>query len=274
MESNKLEKANNELVNEVINPWSERGIANVKKCFAPSLTNEEFKIFIGLGKSLGANPFTREIWAVKYGSGSASIFCGRDFYRRKAQEQPDYDGHIVNAIYENDSFQIKGGEPEHIVNSFKNRGNLIGSFCSVYKKGIRVPYFVTVRLDEYNKGQSNWKTMPETMIKKVSEAQALRGAYQGIFRGTYDESEKDVIEASSETLPESHEKDYAFNLIRTSAYDEYQKDEFIQELEDESLTYNRLNEIVNNLKMNQLSKMDGNYNQGDINKQIDLKDGD
>jgi len=27
------------------------------------------------------------------------------------------------------------------------------------------------------------------MIKKVAEAQALRGAYQGIFEGTYDESE-------------------------------------------------------------------------------------
>ena len=28
------------------------------------------------------------------------------------------------------------------------------------------------------------------MIKKVAEAQALRGAFQGVFKGTYDESEQ------------------------------------------------------------------------------------
>jgi phage recombination protein Bet len=186
---------------EIINPWLKLEV--VKSCFAPSLSPDEFKIFVGLGKSIGANPFTREIWAVKYGGSAAQIFCGRDFYRRKAQEQPDYNGHIVNSVYENDGFSIKNGQPEHIVNSFKDRGVLVGAFCTVYKKTQQMPFFVMVKLDEYNKGQSNWKPMPDTMIKKVAEAQALRGAYQGIFRGTYDESEifeAKVINQESEEL--------------------------------------------------------------------------
>lgn len=186
----------------VNDPWQKADV--VKKIFAPKLTNDEFMIFYGMGKSLGANPFTREIWAVKYNENQPpQIFCGRDFYRRTAQEQQNYDGHIVNAVYESDGFTIKNGQPEHIVNSFKDRGNLVGAFCAVYKKGEKVPFFVTVRLDEYDKKQSNWKTMPETMIKKVAEAQALRGAYQGIFKGTYDESEQfdpKAINAESEEL--------------------------------------------------------------------------
>lgn len=44
----------------------------VRKQFAPTLSTTEFDFFVGLGKSLNANPFTREIWAVKYGTSPAS----------------------------------------------------------------------------------------------------------------------------------------------------------------------------------------------------------
>lgn len=169
----------------------------IKKIFAPDLTDAEFKAFIGLGMSLKANPFTREIWAVKYNEKDpAQIFLGRDFSRRVAQEQSDYDGHIVNAIYENDGFSITNGIPEHKVESFKDRGKLIGAFCCLYKKDKRIPTFVTVKLEEYIQHKKDgsvtkfWKKMPETMIKKVAEAQCTRSAYQGVFGGTYDESEQ------------------------------------------------------------------------------------
>lgn len=223
----------NEIQELNINPWSKLPI--VKKCFAPTLTDDEFKIFIGLGMSLGANPFTREIWAVKYGTQAAAIFLGRDFYRRKAQEQSDYNGHIVNAVYESDGFSIKNGQPEHVVNSFKDRGNLIGAFCAVYKKGQTVPFFVTVRLDEYLKkksdgeAMSNWKTMPETMIKKVAEAQALRGAYQGIFRGTYDESELYDTQAIDMDKEELKQKRAELTELLASCQDE----ELIKEVADD-----------------------------------------
>lgn len=248
------------------NPWTVKGVETIKKCFAPTLSSEEFKVFLGLGKSLNANPFTREIWAVKYGNQAAAIFCGRDFYRRKAQEQEDYDGHIVNAIYENDTFSIENGEPKHVVNSFKDRGVLVGSFCSVYRKNTRVPYFVTIQLKEYNTGKSNWAKMPDTMIKKVAEAQALRGAYQGVFKGTYDESESGVIESSVEEMPTIEQKDYAYNLLRTSAFDDDQKNSVDEEL-SRDISLNRLNEIIANLKMNQSDPQ--NMNMKEVNRQID-----
>ena len=167
--------------------WNQADL--IRKQFAPTLTESEFIMFVGLGKALGANPFTREIWAVKYRQDQpASIFCGRDFYRRKAQEQPDYDGHMVEAVYAKDQFEMLDGEPHHKFN-MKERGALIGAYCIVRRKRVKQPYVVSVRLSEYNKGFSSWNTMPETMIKKVAEAQGLRGAFQGVFAGTYDESE-------------------------------------------------------------------------------------
>ena len=160
----------------------------VRKQFAKDLTDIEFKFFVGLGKSLGANPFTREIWAVKYGTSPASIFLGRDFYRKKAQEQPDYDGHYAEAVYSNDEFSVENGLVKH---KFKlvDRGSLIAAYSIVKRKGISQSFYVLVNLSEYNLNQSLWKTKPESQLKKVAESQALRGAYQGIFEGTYDESE-------------------------------------------------------------------------------------
>lgn len=176
--------------------WDKDSYTKIRKMFAPELTNQEFGMFVGLGKSLGANPFLREIWAVKYGNSEAQIFLGRDFYRRKAQEQGEYRGHQVDAIYSNDTFKMVGGKPEHSYN-LTDRGDIIGSYAVVYRSD-NEPFFLTVRFDEYTTGKALWKQKPETMIKKVAEAQALRGAFQGVFAGTYDQSEEWVDEEVNE----------------------------------------------------------------------------
>ena len=172
----------------------------VKALFAPSLNKDEFSFFMGLGIELKANPFTREIWAVKYGTAAASIFCGRDFYRRKAQELEEYDGHCVDSVYSNDTFSVEDGKPKHTY-SLSDRGVLLGAYSFVKNKTTSQPYYVFVKLSEYDKKQSNWKNMPDTMIKKVAEAQGLRGAFQGTFKGTYDESEQSAIEVSCDHEP-------------------------------------------------------------------------
>jgi len=177
---------------EIEKVWDKDSYNKIRKMFAPQLTNQEFGMFVGLGKSLGANPFLREIWAVKYGNSEAQIFLGRDFYRRKAQEQTEYKGHQVDAIYSNDEFKMSGGNPEHSY-SLQDRGNLIGAYAIVHRSD-NEPFFLTVKFEEYSTGKALWKSKPETMIKKVAEAQALRGAFQGVFAGTYDQSEEWVDE--------------------------------------------------------------------------------
>ena len=170
--------------------WEDsKALIEIKKLFAPKLSEAEFAAFIGLGKASGLNPYLKEIWSVKYtDSTPAQIFIARDGYRKAAQKNPDYDYHQADAVFENDNYKVRNGEIEHEY-KLKDRGRLIGAYCSVKRHSSSRPMHVFVDLSEYNTNQSVWKTKPATMIKKVAEAQALRQAFQEQFGATYSEDE-------------------------------------------------------------------------------------
>ena len=194
-----------------ISLWEgDKNLQEIKKLFAPTLTDLEFQFFVGLGKASGLNPFTREIWAVKYGkdkSGKdtpAQVFIGRDGYRKAAQSHPDYDYHLADAVYENDEFEMVNGALSHKYKLTK-RGKLIGAYCIAKRHKSSKPHYVFVELDEYSTGQSLWAEpvwkdnsyggkyksggKPATMIKKVAESQCLRACFQDLLGGTYGEEE-------------------------------------------------------------------------------------
>ena len=181
--------------------WSENKLTDIKKLFANNLNDNEFETFVWIWKATGLNPFLREIWAVKYWNNPANIFIWRDWYRKSAQANKEYDYHLVDAVYENDNFSVKNWEVEHIYN-FKNRWALIWAYCLVKRRNSSKAMFTFVELSEYDTKQSVWKTKPATMIKKVAEAQGLRWAFQELFAWTYEESEevdeKKIIEISEE----------------------------------------------------------------------------
>lgn len=196
----------------------------IRTLYCPTLNENEFKIFLGIGKATGLNPFLREMWAVKYGTnGTASIFIGRDGYRKAAQIHREYDYHQVDAVYEKDDFKIDDGIIQHSYN-VADRGVLIGAYCSVKRKSSSKPIFNFVELKEYYLGNKDkngkikmkwskydkkqveaketlWDTKPATMIKKVAEAQALRMAFQDMFAGTYSEGEAWKEEEVSIKIP-------------------------------------------------------------------------
>lgn len=153
------------------------------------LTDLEFKHLVNIGRKTQLNPYLREIWAVKYSPNSpAQIFIGRDGYRLGAQRQPEYEYHQVESVYSNDQFEIVNGDINHRL-GFGDRGELLGAYCIVKRKSSSKPTYVTVTLKEYGLNQGLWKTKPETMIKKVAEAQALRQSFQSLFGGTYSDAE-------------------------------------------------------------------------------------
>jgi len=170
--------------------WTDESkLIEIKSLLAPKLTTNEFALLVNMGKATGLNPFLREIWAVKYDDKSpAQVFIGRDGYRKVAQSNPEYDYHVVESVYENDQFSRDNDEVKHSY-SLTNRGALVGAYCSVKRKNSSKACFVFVKLEEYSTGKALWSTKPETMIKKVAEAQGLRMAFQSLFAGTYDESE-------------------------------------------------------------------------------------
>ena len=164
-------------------------LKEIRVLFAPKLSDPEFKFFVGVGQVTGLNPFLREIWAIKYDAKApAQIFIGRDGYRKTAQKNRDYDYHQVDSVYSGDDFSVKNGEVDHSY-QLKDRGELLGAYCVVKKHSSSRPTYVFVELKEYDTGQSNWKKMKPTMIKKVAEAQCLRSSFPSDFGGTYDEAE-------------------------------------------------------------------------------------
>ena len=184
--------------------WQEQTkLAEVKKIYGKDLTDSEFSILVQIGQATHLNPFLREIWAVKYGTNPAQIFIGRDGYRKAAQANPDYDYHLVDAVYQNDDFKIEDGEVRHTY-SGKDRGALVGAYCVVKRKSSTKTMFNFVDIKEYTTGKSLWVGKPATMIKKVAEAQGLRMAFQHLFAGTYDEAE--AWEEPAKPLPQPKEE--------------------------------------------------------------------
>lgn len=180
-----------------IDVWG--NLEKIRGLFAPDLTKDEFMFFVGLGKSMNANPFKREIWAVKYDQKKAAqIFLSRDFYRKTAQNQESYDGHYPLSVYKNDTwdFDPLTGMPIHNFDVTTDRGELKGAYCLAWRKGIERPFFVYVKFDEVTKKQSTWLSQPVTQVEKVAEARCLRMTWQDIFGGTYSEAEQGIIEAN------------------------------------------------------------------------------
>ncbi len=174
-------------------------LEEVRKLFAPKLSDMEFKFFVGLGKASGLNPFAREIWCVKYQDNApAQVFIGRDGYRKAAQAHREYDYHQCDAVYENDKFQIINGEVRHSY-TLAGRGQLIGAYCVAKRHKSSRPIYVFADLKEYSTGKSLWNAQtgkPATMIKKVAESQCLRACFQDLLGGTYGEEEMNRSDSS------------------------------------------------------------------------------
>jgi len=175
--------------------WEEQNsLKEIKNIFGRGLSDGEFQSLVQLGKATGLNPFLKEIWAVKYGNNPAQIFIGRDGYRKSAQDDPEYDYHLVDAVYSNDDFVMSEGQVTHRY-KLADRGDLVGAYCVAKRKSAEKSMFIFVELSEYNTKKSLWAGKPATMIKKVAEAQCLRMAFQARFAGTYSEFEKWEIDA-------------------------------------------------------------------------------
>jgi len=180
-------------LNQSMIMWDDnKKLDEIRKLFAPTLTEMEFQFFVGLGKASGLNPFTREIWAIKYSKDQpAQVFIGRDGYRKAAQGHSEYDYHQSDAVYEKDEFSVLNGEVHHKY-TLSNRGQLIGAYCVAKRHKSSRPIYVFAQLSEYSTGKSLWNPTtgkPATMIKKVAESQCLRACFQDLLGGTYGEEE-------------------------------------------------------------------------------------
>ncbi|MCD8294910.1 MAG: phage recombination protein Bet [Clostridia bacterium] len=166
-----------------------------------NVTDQEIFMFMRTCQARGLDPFENgEVYLIKYdNSNPAQMVVGYHAYAKRADAFPDYRGYsagitVVRNLNGNAEVIQKEGQCV-----YKALGEtLIGGWCRVRrerKPGYIEESFVEVSLDEYSSGQSNWRTKPATMIRKVAVSQALRQAFPNDYEGLYTIDEMDASNA-------------------------------------------------------------------------------
>ncbi|MCT3112050.1 phage recombination protein Bet, partial [Lactococcus lactis subsp. cremoris] len=132
-------------------------------------SDAELVLLINLCKQNNMNPFMKEVYFIKYGNQPAQIVVSRDFYRKRAFQNPNFVGIEVGVIVLN-----KDGVLEHNEGTFKtHEQELVGAWARVHLKNTEIPVYVAVSYDEYvqmKDGHPNkmWTNKPCTMLGKVA----------------------------------------------------------------------------------------------------------
>ena len=163
------------------------------------ITDQEYKFFVELCKVRKLNPFTKEVYLIKYDEKQpAQIVVGKDAILKRAILNKNFNGRQQGIIV------IRNGEIKELNGTFKAKDDeLVGGWAKVYRKDWDHPVYITVSFDElkqekkvYENGKyvgkelnSQWATKGATMIEKVALVRALREAFVEDLGGMVDEAE-------------------------------------------------------------------------------------
>ena len=159
---------------------------DVRRTFCQNATDQEVQMFLALCATQRLNPFTKDAYLVKYGSGPASIITSRSAIQKRADSNPDFEGTELGVVVLTAQGEIVHRPGEAYYKSLGEQ--LLGGWARAYRKG-RKPYYSEVPMSEYSTGRNQWSKMPGTMITKVAEMHALRGAFPQDFQGMYSPEE-------------------------------------------------------------------------------------
>lgn len=169
----------------------EISIRDVQRWLHPTAPPGEILKLLMVCKQSQVNPLLGEAHLVNHGS-SWSVIIDKSGYLRRAQAHPMYGGLEGGIIVQPWDFakKVATGECREIDGAFLPPGHLVRGGWARVHRGDRphIPTYVTVSMDEYNKGQALWKSIPCTMIRKVAIVQALRESGL-IHSGWYDPAE-------------------------------------------------------------------------------------
>ena len=143
-------------------------IEEIKKYLCPTANDKEAQVFLQLCKSLGANPWLKDVHMIKYGNAPAQMVIGIGYYLKAAQSHPKYRGHK---------------------SWIENEGTDMKACAEVYVEGYQCPIYCEVDRSEYDTKKSMWQKAPKTMLKKTALSQCLRQAFSDLFSATYTEEE-------------------------------------------------------------------------------------
>ena len=164
-------------------------IGLVRQFICKSATDLEAYMFIQLCKNQGLNPFLKDAYLIKFGNEPATQIVSKDAFLKRADTLMNYDGFDAGIII----VEEKEGKVWKPKGSFyqKDKYELVGGWCEVFRKDRSHPVRIEVMMDEYKRFKSdgkpmaNWAKMEATMIRKVGVCQAHREAFPNTYSKMY-----------------------------------------------------------------------------------------
>lgn len=186
--------ANNQLITQGMEfgELTQEDVTTIRQTLAKDCNDSQFKLFMSIAKSSGANPVMNEIYpAVR--SGQLTVQFAVEYFVRKAKESPGYSGHDVQLVHENDEFKMHQEQDdegryyaviEEHTWSFP-RGKVIGGYAIAYREG-KKPFTVVMEVDEVEHFKKSgigmqktmWTNYFNDMFKKHMLRRALKAAYE------------------------------------------------------------------------------------------------
>lgn len=161
---------------------------DIRERLCPNATDSELALCVELCNRQHLNPFTQDVYLVKYGNAPASIITNYQVFNRRANRQPNYGGIDSGVVVLRDGEVVKkkGSAVYKMIGE-----QLIGGWAEVKFTDGKIPAYAELALTDYSTGKSNWAKMPGVMIDKCAKAAAWRLAYPSEFRGMYVSEEMD-----------------------------------------------------------------------------------
>lgn len=166
--------------------------------------------FVYKAHILGADLLRGELIGYTDNKGNLVTISTKDFMMRRAYEtgkveylynEPIYVHDVEYEVKDADSGQITKVKTRKRCEFWENGAELVGARATGKRKDMDREFDTTVKFSEYNKGQSTWNAIPETMIKKVALTQLLRLMFPNELGGVYDADEMGNNQDRGVTVP-------------------------------------------------------------------------
>lgn len=162
---------------------------------------QELQTLLAIVKNRNLNPFTKEVYFIKYGNNPAQIVVSKDAFMKRAEQNQNYDGFESGVIYEDEKGELKTKKGVIL----PRKATLIGGWCEVYRKDRSRPVYREVELSAYNTHKNWWQKTPGQMIEKVAIVAAVRDAFSENVGGLYTADEMEQAAPIDVTPRETQE---------------------------------------------------------------------